>query len=85
MRNLKLIHDEDPKQDLKQLLVNGVYVTDSETYGNGASTVVMAKFDEKEPGVLKTATLGNSGYTLLQPTPDKKQKVRTMYTSKPQY
>ena len=41
----------------------------------------MAKFDPKQINNLKTTLLGNSGYIIIRPTPDSKEKYEYLYAS----
>ena len=62
IKNIKDKFDKDPKIDLKKLLVQSA----KENTIWGSSTCAILKFDYKNPFLLKTITIGNSGYMILR-------------------
>ena len=65
--NIKRLFDEDPTRSLKYLLIEAVKL---QTH-IGSSTAVLAKFDQKDPSLLLTTNLGDSGYMLCRIIEDK--------------
>ena len=43
---------------------------------------MLAKFDNERGNVIRTTNLGDSGYMLLRPAPDKDKKFEQVFRSK---
>ena len=83
---MKVAFDKDFDQDLKQVLAKSISKLAGEKgINNGSCSIITGNFDNKRSNVLKTTCLGDSGYMIIEPTGEKDDKIKTMFTSQPQY
>lgn len=76
--SIKQKFDQDPSQELKQVLVDSV----KDNKYKGSTTCVLAKFDTGRENVIKTTNLGDSGYLILRPSTAKDGQIVLLFRSK---